>query len=228
MEARPHPGSDGAIYGILGSIDRLHRLAATIRQPASSDDMEKVQNFARKQGPDAFDDIVFLIINFKFPRAAETLQIQLAKSVIYRRNRLRYQQSHQIKLATSRKDENPAANPLTLGSSPKTDPTSPHKLHQGDMDTHPKSVTVRSKTQPTVFDKAKFRENQDRPAMVAPTVMSSGSSDRVGEIMYPSPPTVPTNSSYTNCQFCSKELLASDINDPRWWRYDLCLRDDEY
>ncbi|KAH8744344.1 hypothetical protein F5882DRAFT_313190, partial [Hyaloscypha sp. PMI_1271] len=100
LEARPSmpeqvdSKSDGAIYGIVGAIDRLHRLAATIRHPSWSDNVEKVQKYSRRQPPDGFEDTIHLIIKSKFPDAPKSLQVQLAKSVIYRRNRLRYWQKH--------------------------------------------------------------------------------------------------------------------------------------
>lgn len=215
------PEPSGAVYGILGAIDRLHRLAATIRHPSRSDDVDRVQKYSQRQPSDGFDEIILLIINFKFPDAPESLRIQLVKSIIYRRNRLRYHQNHQSKLATERKD---AAAPAKLPA--KTDPLPKHgrvpsqePARESPQAPKAKSVAVRSDTVPTVFDKDKYRESQEAIARPAPTVKSSGSSDRVGDIVYPRPPAVPANSVNTECQFCSKEVAMVDIHNPRWWRY---------
>lgn len=207
----------------MGAIDRLHRLAATIRHPSWSDDVEKVQKYSRSQPPDGFEHIILMIIDFKFPDAPESLRMQLVKSIIYRRNRLRYQQNHQSKLATERKDDDaPVKPPNKTDSLPKHDrvPSEEPKKEDAWQTPKPKSVAVRSDTEPTIFDK-KYRESQDKPAPSAPTIKSSGSSDRVGDTVYPRPPAVPANSSHTECQFCSKEVAKVDIDDPKWWRYVL-------
>lgn len=176
--------------------------------------MEKVLKYSQNQHPDGFERIIILIIDFKFPDAPKSLRMQLVRSIIYRRNRLRYQQSHQSKLATERIDENEPVSP------PKRYPAPSEQPHT-DARQAPKltSVAIRSDTEPTVFDMSTYRQFRGKPVQLAPTVKSSGSSDRVGEVAYPRPPALPLNSSHTECQFCSKEVSKADLKNRRWWRY---------
>jgi hypothetical protein len=59
----------------------------------------------------------------------------------------------------------------------------------------------------------------EAPPQPAPSVASSGSSERGADVVYPRPPSVPANSSYTECPFCSMEVAKRDIHNPKWLRY---------
>ncbi|OCK87155.1 uncharacterized protein K441DRAFT_595416, partial [Cenococcum geophilum 1.58] len=96
---------DGAIYGMTGAIDRLHRLATAIRQSPRTDEVERVLNFASKREPDGFSTFILAMIQYLFPDAEETLQTQLTESIIYRRNRLLWSLKHSKKLRYQRKDD---------------------------------------------------------------------------------------------------------------------------
>jgi hypothetical protein len=97
--------TDGAIYGITGAIDRLQRLAMAIRQSPRTNEVERVRNFASKQPPDGFYNIILARIQYLFPEAERTLQVQLAESIIYRRHRLLWNRRHSKKLRRQRKQE---------------------------------------------------------------------------------------------------------------------------
>ncbi|KAL8375693.1 hypothetical protein RB595_007010 [Gaeumannomyces hyphopodioides] len=96
---------DGAMYGIIGAVDRLHRLAVTIRQSPRADEVERVRNFASKQNPDGFPDTLSAIMQFLFPDAETTLQAQLVESIVYRRHRMLWSRRHSKKLGQQRKPE---------------------------------------------------------------------------------------------------------------------------
>ncbi len=52
---------------------------------------------SRRREPDGFDEVIFALVKWRFPveTMAESLQVQLASSIIYRRNRLVYQFRHE-------------------------------------------------------------------------------------------------------------------------------------
>src|SRR3569833_3335661 len=97
---------DRVMYGISGSIDRLHRLAIAIRRPLRTDEVERVETFAEKRDPDDFDKVIAAIIDFLFgAHAPQPLRDQLTRSILYRRTRLLYQRKHQAKLEKERPTE---------------------------------------------------------------------------------------------------------------------------
>ncbi|RSL48343.1 hypothetical protein CEP54_012970 [Fusarium duplospermum] len=92
--------SDGAIVGIAGAMDRLNRLAHIIRRSSKPSKVERVLDFARKRQPGDFGNKILDLIKSKFHSMAESLQVQLASSIVYRRNRLLYQNRCEGKLQT--------------------------------------------------------------------------------------------------------------------------------
>ena len=222
--------SDVALHGIAASIERLHRLAVVIRQPLRRDEVEKVQKFASRRDPDGFDDLIFAAIDFKFgEHATETLRVQLAKSVVYRRNRLMYQQRHQKKLENERKDDQHDLSAPAAFSTP--DQRLHLQLQQGEAtrDSQPSPATEASKTEPSerTYDKPIPRLDQDvREKEPTRGTSSVRSSSRAGSTLYPRPPKVLKGESGTKCQFCLGWLPESDLVNVKWWRYDPSYRSD--
>lgn len=99
---------DAAMYGITGAVDRLQRIAMTIRESPRTDEVERVRNFASKQQPDGFPDIMTARMQFLFPDAEPTLRSQLVESIVYRRHRLLWNRRHLKKLGQQRKTEDEA------------------------------------------------------------------------------------------------------------------------
>ena len=107
--------NDGAMVGITGSMDRLGRLAFIIRTPSKPAAVERVLRFSRKRQPDGFGDVILALIKWRFPAEtmAESLQVQLASSIVYRRDRLLYQVNHEAKLNAERDDCSISVTDLT-------------------------------------------------------------------------------------------------------------------
>ncbi|KAK1763246.1 hypothetical protein QBC33DRAFT_248359 [Phialemonium atrogriseum] len=229
----------GALYGIVGSIDRLHRLAVRIRTSSRDDQKleERVAEFAKKLMPDGFGDIVWLILKYKFPKANEGLIEKLTKSIVFRRHRLLYQRHHYKKLSyvrfqsTSQTEQPPDSSvPIAVGGEQqhqeKQQPSS-----QADLDGRRKRWGKRpdcmgegteteflSNTNPTLFVRDRFdRQDDIRDKRPAPTVVTSGSS-WVGKIVYPCAPKAEGASSHTTCPFCFQELRVVDNEEPKWWK----------
>ncbi|KAL6413099.1 protein kinase [Ilyonectria robusta] len=79
---------DVGMYGIVGAVDRLNRLAIVIRRFLSTSEGERVLDFATKQTPDDFRRIISLTIQFLYPTSAKPLRAQLIDSIVYRRQRI--------------------------------------------------------------------------------------------------------------------------------------------
>lgn len=98
------------MIGITGSIDRLSRLALMIRASSKTDEVDRVRRWSQNQKPDGFDGVILAMINHRFSSEtfdmAESLRVQLASSIVFRRNRLLYQARHEMKLRADRNEEN--------------------------------------------------------------------------------------------------------------------------
>ncbi|KAF2969199.1 hypothetical protein GQX73_g4309 [Xylaria multiplex] len=79
---------DASLYGITGAIDRLERLRVMITLPPLTDEIHHVREFAKRQAPDDFYDVTLMEMKFLFPEAEESLRVQLARSIVYRRHRI--------------------------------------------------------------------------------------------------------------------------------------------
>ncbi|KAG4444052.1 hypothetical protein IFR05_000512 [Cadophora sp. M221] len=241
----------GALYGIVGSIDRLHRLAVRIRTSSKDNQTleERVTNFAKQLLPDGFKNAVYHILKYKFPKAEEELIMKLTKSIVFRRHRLMYQRHHYKKLSYDRQPSSaevtqlPDSKPITTKSEgqqqqsrSKTSLLKEKKDKDKYFD-HPgddqKTERV-SSTNPTLFRKDCFdQQGDDKGERPAPTVFSVGSS-WVGKIEYPMAPKSEGTSTHAVCQFCFQELQVVGNEDPKWWErhvdrdmdHYICLSDE--
>ncbi|CVK84415.1 uncharacterized protein FPRN_01946 [Fusarium proliferatum] len=78
----------GPVYGIDGALDRLHRLAAVIRNAQIIDETRDIDRLDIKWIFDSFGMSIVALIQKNFPEAPLSLQQQLSRSVIYRTKRL--------------------------------------------------------------------------------------------------------------------------------------------
>ncbi|KAI0096440.1 hypothetical protein GGR51DRAFT_543262 [Nemania sp. FL0031] len=236
----------GALDGIVGSIDRLHRLGVRIRT-LSRDDMkleERIANFAKQLPKDNFRYAAWVILNYKFPKAEKGLIKKLTKSVVFRRNRLLYQRHHHKKLSRVRRSSiSEAVAPPDSASMTKK--TKLQKQHQDktELTKQPKrwsesssqseyaaQTELVSRTNPTQFRRKSFNKEDKKGKRRAPTVFTAGSS----WTNYPRPPEAEGMSKYAVCQFCFQELQVKDNDDPRWWEqhvdrdmdHYVCISDD--
>ncbi|KHN96556.1 Protein kinase-like domain protein [Metarhizium album ARSEF 1941] len=149
------PDHDAIVSGILGSIDRLHRLAVVIRHSPRTDEAQRVQNFASKLDPHVeadFFHFIFECLRYLFPDAEKTLLSQLRDSIVYRRNRLLWNRRHTEKLSRHRRDTEPACPPSSkdFGPGPRRE-LFKSKQSQGPRKIHPLAKTddTLSSTQPS-------------------------------------------------------------------------------
>ncbi|KAJ3532755.1 hypothetical protein NM208_g8295 [Fusarium decemcellulare] len=89
----------GPLYGMKGAIDRLHRIAATMQGGSSMNEAEAVQRFSSKIDTEDLFQVILAMIRLRFPSAQESLRLQLARSITFRRNYLLYQHHVSQKLA---------------------------------------------------------------------------------------------------------------------------------
>src|SRR3569833_2037448 len=220
---------DRVMYGISGSIDRLHRLAIAIRRPLRTDEVERVETFAEKRDPDDFDKVIAAIIDFLFgAHAPQPLRDQLTRSILYRRNRLLYQRKHQAKLEKERPTETthdfPSVPEEVLGV-PRTVPVAEAQLEGTSPNTrkqvHFSAETAASKTEPSkrIYAMLPLSEvGSSGEKELNWDTSTTYSSNPVGKAFYPSPPKVLPDQVDAKCQFCSLLLPASSLANPRWWR----------
>ncbi|KAK2772560.1 hypothetical protein CKAH01_13940 [Colletotrichum kahawae] len=116
--------NDSVMVGIEGAMDRLSRLALIIRSSNKTSNFQSVLKHSRSRGPDGFDDLIMALVRWRFgPTEAnncqaqfgmpESLQLQLASSIIYRRNRLVYEFRRQRKFEADRDREDVSETTLS-------------------------------------------------------------------------------------------------------------------
>jgi hypothetical protein len=217
-----HPSdSDGAAYGIDGSIDRLHRLAVRIRQSSKEGLPERVRAFAKKNTSDGSEKMISEIIKYKYqhPLISERLLAHLTKTVIYRHHRLRYIQRHQGKLAEDRDHKTGGhtdqARNTGRGKGSETKP--PIGATEASLE------EPYSETSPSTMN-TKVYNQQDNVKQAKPsTVAGSISSSWIGKISYPPPPANKDKSSHLICPYCFQEFQAKVLETTLSWRYNNTL-----
>jgi hypothetical protein len=218
--AEPLTKSDGAAYGIKGSIDRLHRLAVRIRRSSKDGLPERVRAFAKKLPSDDSENIISRILQFKYPNMKTELVNHLTKTIIYRHHRLMYIRRHQGKLAHERDQETqshseaPECDLSHNTSQPKSDMTG----LQSDI-SKPSLGDGYSETAPSIMNTEVYNQQDNVKQAKPSTVAGSVSSSWVGKITYPAPPANAENSSHVVCQFCFEEFPAAEFEQSQSWRY---------
>ncbi|UKZ83273.1 hypothetical protein TrVFT333_011080 [Trichoderma virens FT-333] len=233
----------GAMEGIVGSVDRLHRLSYRIRETPTdySSLAERITDFAKQLPRDGFEDMTSLILKSKFPKAEDRLITKLTKSVVVRRNRLLYLRQNIEKLRQARHSITTEAvgllNSMSIAAKDKLEEQQPIKAEQAKQyklqnqslqqyenvpDDEPACVT-----NTTIFEKDDQRD--DRDERQAPTDFP-GASPWSGKIeyTYPEPPKAESSSKYAVCQFCFLELQVVDNRDPEWWEKHVDFDMDHY
>ncbi|KAL8420551.1 hypothetical protein RB594_003366 [Gaeumannomyces avenae] len=209
---------DVAIIGISGSIDRLSRLALVIRTASKPDHVEKVLRFSRRQESDGFDKVIFALIKWRFPidNMAESLQVQLASSIAYRRSRLLYNFKHEMKLSADRNDgtdtettptEAPDTWRATLAAIPGQ-----RKAGQPPQPRHPTTKAAATAAGPA------HPTQSLRDDGVKSDASSSRSNNPFTVARYPEPPTVPPGHSDAQCTICCKPQQRRILTDKKRWR----------
>lgn len=233
-----------AMTGIKGSMDRLGRLALMIREPSKPESIEKILDYSRRRNPDGFESIILALIRWRFGCAnsdsqndayvmPDSLQVQLASSIIYRRNRLIYEFRREVKFHAERDYEDISENTLAGPPQRNTDGTP-----------GPKQVDSHSWPQPEkmlqVLDSSVANPRSSNPAlgllrdlperMLGPT--SEHESGFYSSSVYFNnpfisserlePPIVPPGHLGRNCTICYKYQSKEVLENNRKWR-QVCI-----
>lgn len=214
--------NDAAMVGITGSMNRLGRLAFIIRTPSKPAAVDRVLQFSRKRQPDGFGDVILALIKWRFPveTMAESLQVQLASSIVYRRNRLLYQLNHEAKLSAERDDcsisETNFTRPL---SHVWREPLAVPEQHQTTVPAQAqRPVTAAPAASPilrrTLLHKIPEISIDDETKADA---SSSRSNNPFTAAEYPQAPVVPAEESDAKCTICRvPKPRAILVNNKKW------------
>ncbi|KAK3361554.1 hypothetical protein B0T24DRAFT_110496 [Lasiosphaeria ovina] len=221
--------NDGAMIGITGSMDRLGRLGLIIRASSKPDEVDRVLKFSRKGEPDGYDELIFALVKWRFPvdKMAESLQIQLASSIIYRRNRLRYNFRHEAKLSADREDGTDSETALTKlpGNAWQAARIAMGAQHEPGEPARPQHLDNKVPVAMAPAASNLLRQvltHQVPRGLGKDGASSDASSSRSNNPFlsaeYPKPPTVPPNHSDAKCTICRKPQARRLLVDAKKWR----------
>lgn len=211
--------TDGAIIGITGSIDRLSRLALMIRASSKTDEVDRVRRWSQNQKPDGFGEVILAMIKHRFSSEifsmAESLQVQLATSIVYRRNRLLYQTRHESKLRADRNKENISeSSPTTLQQDASRRVF--ESVHEDTTGLLPSqgSQPLQQSGQSAASSAHTYTISQRHRRLVSDAA-SVYSVDPHIAAQYPEPP------QNKICNLCGKVQPLRILMDENHWRYDI-------
>ncbi|VUC29319.1 unnamed protein product [Clonostachys rosea] len=206
---------------IDGSVSRLHRLGATIRQSSTAGLASRVKAFAAKSSTTSLEKIAAHIVSILYPGSSRSLKKLLSRSILDRYFRLKYKQQHQRHLSQRRAIHKINDNDLVLEVEnekpaqiqPKVLPIrNPHGLKEPAPS---KSQGERSK--PSTLQESQVLNTIADTA--TKSIATSASTVPMTDIRYPKPPK-PENpwSALTSWGWCAMAFENAKFKDPRWWR----------
>lgn len=215
------------MVGIMGSTDRLSRLAHVIRAAAKTDEVERVQRWSQNREPDGFGELILAMIKQRFSSEkssmAESLQLQLASSIIYRRNRLLYQARHEMKLRADRDEENysESAPSVLLDSTRRR---ALETIHEDPLEEQPSRISQPA-SQPV--QQAQSPSEMTRYTHTISPPRRGPESDAASfysvnphtTAQYPKPPQLPPGHGQGICNLCGKMQPRKDLTEEARWRY---------
>ncbi|KAI1085119.1 hypothetical protein F5B20DRAFT_575585 [Whalleya microplaca] len=203
------------------AVDRLHRLAISIRRSSIPEMQSRVSRFARRDNDDdGLEELALTIIKWEFSGINEPLAQQLAASVCYRRQRLLYQRRHQQELRFHRKPHPtiiPMPDRLNLG--PITTPL-PVLSGEARMESsEPGGSKLLSETVLSAIDAQNVWEDHtgssNESAISGPTSVSPTFYQKYP---CPSPPKAENGATYGACNWCFETHAMKNFENKRWWR----------
>lgn len=197
-------------------MERLGRLALLIRAPSKSDEVQRVLNSRQKREPDDFEKVILALINHTFSsdqgwKMPESLQLQLASSVAYRRDRLIYEWKHDQKLSADRNESNVSESAPTVMAKrvsellapmlPKVSESQGRVSQVGQQPAHATHSQPRSTVRPKIHSGAS----------------SSYSTNPLRTAEYPDAPTIPPGHLEMDCTYCRRILAKKVLEDKKQW-----------
>jgi hypothetical protein len=214
------------VQDVDAAINRLHRLAMSIRKSSTHDRNLTATNFAilDENGDDIstqFEKFALRIVQAKFPVANLILHKRLANLMFQRRKVFSHQQRHQQKLAKgvplAARNSTGQQPPRTgvqfaqsLQSSQRGGPSNPEALLRGRATNKALSTTTASALTATSV------LSRPAPSNVSSSVASS--SPDPSAIPFPPAPRVAPSAKEFQCPYCGL-LLGIKERQPRRWRY---------
>lgn len=223
-----------AVKAILGVLQRLDRLGATIRKSSTSSLSIRVKAFAEQDNDEEYRLLSKNILAFKYPTAPSSLHAQLAESMAYRRLRLRYIRQHQVKTAPKGLQDsikrnhgeqslsNPKSTNIKLEKPmPKDGPAAfrnqalyrpKGNIFSKDAETTPSTTAWTFRPTSSTVERVK---RDDSKSVVS---SSKASTTRMAGHLddYPDPPTHDQWSQDPKCPTCWRQLLESELKGKRW------------
>ena len=215
--------NDAAMAGITGSMDRLGRLAFIIRTPSKPAAVERVLRFSRKRQPDGFGDVILALIKWRFPAEtmAESLQVQLASSIVYRRNRLLYQVNHEAKLNAERDDCSISVTNLTMPLSHVwREALAVPEQHQTTITTQAQRPVTAAPAASPLLRQALLQKVPESfiDDETKTDATSSRSNNPFTAAEYPQAPIVPAEQSDAKCTICHVPKPRAILVNSKKWR----------
>ncbi|CAH0058103.1 unnamed protein product [Clonostachys solani] len=206
---------------IDGSVSRLHRLGATIRQSSTAGLASRVKAFTAKRSTTSLEKITALIVSTLYPGASKSLHKLLSRSILDRYFRLKYKQQHQRHLSQRRAMHKIDENDLVLNIK-----------NEKPAEIQPKILPMRNPRELKDLAPSKSHGERSKPSTlqesqvlntinntVAKSVATSASTVLITDIRYPKPPKPETPwAGHTSCDWCAMAFENAKFKDPRWWR----------
>lgn len=213
------------MIGITGSVDRLSRLALIIRASSKPESIERVLKFSRKREPDGFDDVIFALVKWRFaaPIVAESLRIQLASSIIYRRNRLLYRLRREMNFGADRNSDAVSETTLTEfpGKAGRAAIADAMERPQDGQRTQALHLATKAAAAPsTLLRQVQMQSVGDgkKGLRIESDASSVRSNNPFAPAEYPRAPKVPVGRSDAKCTICSKPQSREILEHEKKWK----------
>ncbi|CAG9990917.1 unnamed protein product [Clonostachys byssicola] len=206
---------------IDGSVSRLHRLGATIRQSSTAGLASRVKAFTAKRSTTSLEKITALIVSNLHPGASMDLQKLLSRSILDRYFRLKYKQQHQRHLSQRR-------------AMPKIDEAGSvlEISNEKTVEFQPKVLPIRNPRESKEQAPSKSHGERSKPSTLqesqvlnaiggteARSVATSASTVPMTDIRYPKPPKPESPwAGLSSCDWCAMAFKNAKFKDSRWWR----------
>lgn len=239
VEHEMPPPSDGALVGMTGSIERLSRLALVLRAPLKPPVVERVLEYSQRMKSDGFEGVIIELLNWRYNQPfakfqmAESLRVQLASSIVYRRARLIHELSNITDVDCGKIDEAGPGSETTFGEfrdhqddallgmseraleklETQQVVAQPPRLQVQISTTDTSSTSLQQETRNTLV--AEQSGHNSDPDASSSNFNSHNPSRASG---YPPAPAVPLGHSAAKCTICGKLQRAEILTDTNRWR----------
>jgi hypothetical protein len=203
------------------TIDRLQRLAATIRRSGAHHRQMRIDHFLEKtknrQVHETIKTLARQKANYLFPDAKIFIRERIAESVAKRRSRFLYTTRHQQKRSTPKLPSPPKPPPPTFDEDdvlpiPNLPEPIVEQVPAPELPVVPAQTvgpSIFSATEVTKLDPIQLKpKRNERPETVISVYIS--------QTDFPQPPRVPPGATSFECPYCFLEYPVEERRDSRW------------